>query len=548
MGVETVRLTGGEPLVRRDFPALAAHAHADRRPRRGLGHDQRLPAGARRRRAGRRPASPASTSASTRCSATASSPRPAATRCPASCAAWSTSRRSPRRTRSRSTRSRSAASPSTRSSPSPASPASTPTRCASSSTCRSTATALGHDPGPDRRGDPRRDPRRLPARSTPTRAPHATARVHRFADGRGAIGFINPVSEPFCGDCDRIRLTADGRLRTCLFSLNETDLRTPAARRRDRRRPRSASSATRSGARSSSTASTSRASSSPRGRCPRSAARPRQRDEQARVGGRPGAHRQHHERAAAVAGGGLQLDLVADDALGQLGAGLVGADEFGDQHGVHGPARARTDCTTLASSSARGHAGRRLAAPADHPDVEVLLERDTPVDITLDGGWQITARVAAVGLDYVDLGPRRRAAPAARPAALVRRDDGLEDPPGRRAPPRDPRPRARAPAPAHAPGRRPDEGPAPPLRPRPGRAEHRGDRARQAPDDADAGRQRRRHARRARRDARPRRRRPLRARPRRDHDRRRRQASCAAPPRAPAASSSPTCRAAPSAS
>jgi cyclic pyranopterin phosphate synthase len=59
------------------------------------------------------------------------------------------------------------------------------------------------------------------------RAPHATARVHPFADGRGSIGFINPVSEPFCGDCNRIRLTADGRLRTCLFSLNETDLRGP---------------------------------------------------------------------------------------------------------------------------------------------------------------------------------------------------------------------------------------------------------------------------------------------------------------------------------
>jgi GTP 3',8-cyclase len=59
------------------------------------------------------------------------------------------------------------------------------------------------------------------------REAHATARVYRFADGRGSIGFINPVSEPFCGDCNRIRLTADGRLRTCLFSLNETDLRTP---------------------------------------------------------------------------------------------------------------------------------------------------------------------------------------------------------------------------------------------------------------------------------------------------------------------------------
>ncbi len=59
------------------------------------------------------------------------------------------------------------------------------------------------------------------------REPGATARVYRFADGHGRIGFINPVSEPFCGDCNRIRLTADGRLRTCLFSLRETDLRGP---------------------------------------------------------------------------------------------------------------------------------------------------------------------------------------------------------------------------------------------------------------------------------------------------------------------------------
>jgi GTP 3',8-cyclase len=55
----------------------------------------------------------------------------------------------------------------------------------------------------------------------------ATARVFRFRDGRGEIGFINPVSDPFCSDCDRIRLTADGKLRTCLFSLHETDLRGP---------------------------------------------------------------------------------------------------------------------------------------------------------------------------------------------------------------------------------------------------------------------------------------------------------------------------------
>jgi cyclic pyranopterin phosphate synthase len=59
------------------------------------------------------------------------------------------------------------------------------------------------------------------------REPSATARTYRFADGRGRIGFINPVSEPFCADCNRIRLTADGKLRTCLFSLGETNLRDP---------------------------------------------------------------------------------------------------------------------------------------------------------------------------------------------------------------------------------------------------------------------------------------------------------------------------------
>lgn len=59
------------------------------------------------------------------------------------------------------------------------------------------------------------------------REPHATARVFEFADGLGKIGFISPVSEPFCADCNRIRLTSDGKLRTCLFSLNETDLRGP---------------------------------------------------------------------------------------------------------------------------------------------------------------------------------------------------------------------------------------------------------------------------------------------------------------------------------
>jgi cyclic pyranopterin phosphate synthase len=59
------------------------------------------------------------------------------------------------------------------------------------------------------------------------REPSATARVFRFTDGRGEIGFVSPVSEPFCSDCNRLRLTADGKLRTCLFSIRETDLRGP---------------------------------------------------------------------------------------------------------------------------------------------------------------------------------------------------------------------------------------------------------------------------------------------------------------------------------
>jgi cyclic pyranopterin phosphate synthase len=61
----------------------------------------------------------------------------------------------------------------------------------------------------------------LPAKAS------STARRFAFADGRGEIGFVNPVSEPFCSACDRIRLTADGQLRTCLFSRREWDLKTP---------------------------------------------------------------------------------------------------------------------------------------------------------------------------------------------------------------------------------------------------------------------------------------------------------------------------------
>jgi cyclic pyranopterin phosphate synthase len=51
------------------------------------------------------------------------------------------------------------------------------------------------------------------------------ATVYRFADGRGSIGVIASVTEPFCDHCNRIRITADGHLRTCLFALTEHNLK-----------------------------------------------------------------------------------------------------------------------------------------------------------------------------------------------------------------------------------------------------------------------------------------------------------------------------------
>lgn len=51
-----------------------------------------------------------------------------------------------------------------------------------------------------------------------------TARRYMFEDGRGEIGIIAPVSLPFCGACSRIRVTSDGKIRTCLFSVLEHDL------------------------------------------------------------------------------------------------------------------------------------------------------------------------------------------------------------------------------------------------------------------------------------------------------------------------------------
>ncbi|MBI2060407.1 MAG: GTP 3',8-cyclase MoaA [Nitrospirae bacterium] len=57
-----------------------------------------------------------------------------------------------------------------------------------------------------------------------------TARCFAFEDGKGEVGFIASVTRPFCAHCNRLRLTADGRLRTCLFAHTEIDLCTPLRR------------------------------------------------------------------------------------------------------------------------------------------------------------------------------------------------------------------------------------------------------------------------------------------------------------------------------
>ncbi|MEO1062767.1 MAG: GTP 3',8-cyclase MoaA [Actinomycetota bacterium] len=61
----------------------------------------------------------------------------------------------------------------------------------------------------------------------PVRRGTEPAERFRYVDGRGEVGVIASVTKPFCGDCDRVRLTSEGGFRTCLFSLDELDLRAP---------------------------------------------------------------------------------------------------------------------------------------------------------------------------------------------------------------------------------------------------------------------------------------------------------------------------------
>jgi GTP 3',8-cyclase len=64
-----------------------------------------------------------------------------------------------------------------------------------------------------------------PLEEIPDRDPRAPATEYRFADGIGSVGFIASVSRPFCLNCNRLRITADGHLRYCLFAVDETDVR-----------------------------------------------------------------------------------------------------------------------------------------------------------------------------------------------------------------------------------------------------------------------------------------------------------------------------------
>src|SRR5436190_7422784 len=66
---------------------------------------------------------------------------------------------------------------------------------------------------------------RFELKPIPMHNPSSTSRCWAFGDSRGEVGIIAPVSEPFCGHCNRLRLTADGKIRTCLFSVTEHDLR-----------------------------------------------------------------------------------------------------------------------------------------------------------------------------------------------------------------------------------------------------------------------------------------------------------------------------------
>ncbi|MFO1269425.1 MAG: hypothetical protein U1F67_23340 [Rubrivivax sp.] len=140
----------------------------------------------------------------------------------------------PGSSRSRSTRWCSAASTTTRCSICWRTSAAPASSCASSSSWTSAAAMAG--------GASRWCPRRNCWRASPragrsSRSPGSrsdVAKRYRFVDGAGEVGFISSVTQPFCGDCVRARLTSDGMLYGCLFANSGLDLRAPPPCRRRR--------------------------------------------------------------------------------------------------------------------------------------------------------------------------------------------------------------------------------------------------------------------------------------------------------------------------
>ncbi len=65
-----------------------------------------------------------------------------------------------------------------------------------------------------------------PLEAIPDADPRAPATEYRYLDGKGTVGFVASVSKPFCLNCNRLRITADGKLRYCLFAIDEMDMRT----------------------------------------------------------------------------------------------------------------------------------------------------------------------------------------------------------------------------------------------------------------------------------------------------------------------------------
>ena len=145
-------------------------------------------------------------------------------------------RRRPSGCRSRSTASSSAASTSTRSSSSPATSAAPASRSASSSTWTSARRTAG---GWTTSSPPPRSSRMLDKEfGVEPVDPHyrgEVAKRWRYKDGSGEIGVIASVTQPFCGDCTRSRLSAEGKLYTCLFAVRGHDLRALIRERRERR-------------------------------------------------------------------------------------------------------------------------------------------------------------------------------------------------------------------------------------------------------------------------------------------------------------------------